>query len=135
MKTMYAYTATTQKQYALYNDLNALAKENTMKGRFTAIPVAVADVALDTIRPLLSAVEFVALTVINIIGKIFCYPKCTLKGALSYVEGALTSISILPAKVVLAPLKLLYQVGAGLWDPIKVESCIGPNPKAKQVKD
>lgn len=108
-------------QTGLYDKLNKFSASHQISGRICSIPVSLLDVSLDIFKSPLRSIENVALVAINLIGAIF-KENCTIKHAVLNAESALTGIVILPVKIVIAPLKIIYQFFAIIIDPVKVNS-------------
>ncbi len=109
MITYKFHSALKTVQDHLYMDVRNFAKHHKTLGRCIAIPVALVDVTLETLRLPLQAIEDIAMTAINLIGKVFSSPKCHLKHALMNIERSLMHAADIPIAVVMAPFKLLYQ--------------------------
>lgn len=103
-------------QQGMYSELNEFSSSNEMLGRLSSIPVATADVALETLKTPLRVIEKLAFAVINLLGATF-FSSCTLKGAMFNAEGVLCHIALLPVAVVIAPFKLVYKMLDIALDP------------------
>ena len=108
-------------QDEIYYKLNTFSKSNKIAGRFCSIPISILDVGLETLKIPLSAIEHIARAAINLIGAAF-FKDYTLKNALLLTELAVGLIALTPAKLVLAPINIVYQLFAIIINPEKVES-------------
>jgi hypothetical protein len=79
-------------------------------GCLAALPVAILDVTLVLLNPLLSVIEHLAFTVINFLGFLLCRNNCTLKDTFYSFEAALVNALSIPAVAVMTPFKFLYQL-------------------------
>lgn len=93
---------------------NKLSNHRAMT-HLAAIPAACFDIGLETIKPPLQAIEGLALVIINLLGKMFCFEECTIKGSLLSAEKSLTFAAVSPATFALAPVKLFYHVIESLF--------------------
>lgn len=121
MRTDIVNTCADAMQFSIYKDFNAFGGKSPVLSRVLALPVAVLDVAIDTFKTYLSAIEHVALAVINLIGAVFS-KKYTLKDALVSAELALISSAMVPVKSMLAMPKIIFQCIAILIHPSKAQS-------------
>ena len=108
-------------QDEIYYKLNTFSKSNKIAGRFCSIPISILDVGLETLKIPLSAIENIARAAINLIGAAFS-TKYTLKNALLHAELAVGLIALTPAKLVLAPINIVFQLFAIIINPEKVRS-------------
>ena len=117
-------------QNTIYCELNVFSKSNKIAGRFCSIPISLLDVGLETLKTPLSAIEFVAMAAINLIGAAFS-TEYTLKDALLLTGRALDRIATIPTKLVMAPIKIAFQLFAIIINPEKVQSINSQNPTFK----
>ena len=117
-------------QNNIYSKLNTFSKSNKIAGRFCSIPISLLDVGLETLKTPLSAIEFVAMAAINLIGAAFS-TEYTLKDALLLTGRALDRIATIPTKLVMAPIKIAFQLFAIIINPEKVQSINSQNPTFK----
>lgn len=117
-------------QNDLYVKLNDFSKTNKTMGRFCSLPVSVVDVALNTLRLPLASIEYIALFAINLIGAAFS-KQCTLKDALYCTELAIQAAVSTPIKLLMAPLKIVFQFFAIIIDPETVQSVEWSKPTFK----
>lgn len=103
----------------LYKKLHDVSKNHSIVGRLSAVPVAIVDVALSTLRLPFAAIEQVALAVINLFGAAFSL-KYTLKHALFYTKSAFSGIASAPVHIAMAPVNIIYQIFAIVINPHKV---------------
>jgi hypothetical protein len=83
--------------------------------------LSLADVFLDVLAPIASAVEKLARAVMQLAGALF-YKSCSIKGAIYLTKEALQEISNAAAALTLSPLKFCYQTCAIIYDPTKAVS-------------
>lgn len=121
MKSMITYHYLSKAQNDIYNKLNAYSKEQPFLGRLVSIPAAIGDVSLQTLKTPLTVIEYLAFAAINLFGAAF-HEKCNLKDTLWNVEGFFCNLSIIPATLLLFPVKLVIQIFAGLYDPQNVKT-------------
>jgi len=121
MRTCFVLQKTAGLQDSLYSGLNNFSQTNKILGRFCSITVSILDVALDTLKSPLNAIEHVAMAAINLIGAVFS-TKFSLKDALASTEFALGSAVNTPVKLVVAPFKIIFQLFAIIINPEKVQS-------------
>lgn len=131
MRTYFVNQKISELQDQLYSKLNNFSQSNKTLGRFCSIPVSILDVALDTFKSPLGAIEYVAMAAINLIGaafskeftlKGFTFKELTLKDALGCTEFALGAAVNIPVKLVVAPVKIIFQFIAIIINPEKVQS-------------
>ena len=120
MKSHEVQVCFTDLQGKLYSKLNNFSRSNEILGRLCSIPVSILDVALDTLKTPLSAIEYLAMAAINLIGALFS-KKYTLKDALANTEWTFAAIANTPVKLFMAPIKIVFQFFAILIHPEKVE--------------
>lgn len=121
MKSMITYYYLSKAQNDIYSKLNVYSKEQPFLGRLVSIPAAIGDVGLQTLKTPLMVIEDLAFAAINLFGAAF-HKKCNLKDTLWNVEGFFCSLSLIPAALLLFPVKLVIQVFAGLYDPQNVKT-------------
>ncbi len=119
MRSNFIQDKTTELQNNLYSQLNKFSQTNKTLGRFCSIPVSILDVALDTLRSPLHAIEQVAMVAINLIGAVFS-TEYSLRDALFSTESALASAVNTPVKLAMAPFKIIFQLFAIIINPEKV---------------
>jgi hypothetical protein len=104
-------------QQAMFHEVNA----HPVVACLGIIPIALLDVAIDTMRYPLRAIECVAMAIINLLGAVFT-SNCEIKDALIGLESGLAhGLSVIGA-VAMAPLKVLYQIFAIALSPSTVKS-------------
>lgn len=122
-------------QTELYENLNNFALENAdsrvgrLKGRMLSIPVAVADVAMETLKRPCDAIQMAFLSLSEL-------KKCvtgfgSFKKAVILADSAIIFGIIVPTTFMMAPYKLVYQILAGVYDPSHVKS-FSPQVKSPQ---
>jgi hypothetical protein len=104
------------KQVSMYRSFRATASAHPIMGRVMAVPLAFADVGLETLSTPLRAIEAAASAIINLLGMLF-FNNCTLKQAVSNTNAALSLSAETVVALVICPLKLTYQVIANLTNP------------------
>lgn len=102
MRHSIVFQQTTMLQKSIYSNLNNFSQRNKNWGRFFSIPVSILDVAIDTLRCPLTAIEHIALAAINLIGVAFS-TQYSLKDALVCTEVAVLTAVCTPIKIVFAP--------------------------------
>ncbi len=115
------YVQNIQKQ--AYGKFNSFAKSSPLLGRLGAFPVAVLDIGVHSLSYSLHALEALAVAVVNLSGLIFATSysnKCSLKDALFNTEMFMSGIILTPFKLLIAPLKVIYQVSAIIINSEKV---------------
>lgn len=127
MRTYFFHQKIVNLQDELYSKLNNFSQSNKTQGRFCSIPVSILDVALDTFKSPLAAIEYLAMAAINLVRAAFS-KQFTLKDALACTEFALGSAVNIPVKLVLAPVKIIFQLFAIIMNPEKVQSIHYQNP-------
>ena len=130
MRSSFVYQKATELQNNLYSKLNNFSETNEALGRFCSIPVSILDVGLDTFKLPLSVIECVAMAAINLIGAAFS-TDFTLKDALASTEFALAAVANTPVKLVIAPVKIIFQCFAIIINPQKVQSINWQKPTFK----
>ncbi len=119
------------KQLSFYRNFNTYSESNPILGRLLSIPVSIIDVAVDSLKFPLVAIECVVLGFIHLVGALFSN-RYTLKNALQYADFALSRIVVTPIKLGMAPIKIVFQFFAILIDPKKVQSINMRYPTFKQ---
>lgn len=119
-------------QDGLYLKLNNLSQSNKILGCFCSIPVAILDVALDTLKTPLWMIECVAMAAINLVGVAFSN-KYTLKDALAHTEWALICAADIPVKLFLAPVKVVFQFIVIIINPKDAQSINYAKPTFKKT--
>lgn len=119
-------------QNRIYSNLNDISKSNKMAGRLCAIPISILDVGLDSLRTILTAIECVAMAAINLVGAAFS-DEYTLKHALAHTELTITSSMLIPVKLIMAPIKIVFQFFAIMIDPETVQPIDYAKPTFKRV--
>jgi hypothetical protein len=114
-------------QDKLYSSLNQFSISHPNWGRVCAIPVSIADIALDTLRIPLMVIESAARSVINLIGAVLSFGcvfknSYTLRGSLAYAGVALNFAVSTPISIFMALPKLAFQFFAIVIDPKTVQS-------------
>lgn len=123
--------STVKLQNALYSKLNTFSESHEFLGRIWSIPVCVADVAVQTFRAPLIAIELVAKGAIHLVGAAFSFENCAFKKSLESFEFAASCIVVFPVKIIFAPVYLLFQFTICMMDPTKAQSCSCGNPAFK----
>ena len=108
-------------QQAMYSKLHLFSLDHNILGRASAIPVAAADVTLETLKTPLKVIEGVAMTMINLLGTA-CFYGCSIKFAMAQAQYALNGIACTPAAAVMVPFKLVYQILVTVADPKHAKS-------------
>lgn len=116
-----------ENQAALYSSLNRLSMSHPNWGRVCAIPVSIADIALDTFSMPLASIEHAARSVIHSIGAVLSLGYkfknlYTLKDSLGYAQSALNCAVSTPVAIFMAIPKLAFQFSAIVIDPKTVQS-------------
>lgn len=114
----------------LYDRFNDFSKEHPNWGRFLALPVATADVALQTLKTPLCAFEYLGVTIINLLGAAF-FKECNLKDALGNAKFTLNCIAITPVSLLMTPIEIVFQTVSILIDPVRVRSINFQQPNFK----
>jgi hypothetical protein len=126
VKTYALYDISDSCQENLYIGLNKFSESYPNWGRICAVPVSVADVALEVLKVPLMAVENAALVPINLVGSALSICKfknsCTLKDSLICAERALSNAVSIPVVIFMAVPKLAFQFSAIVIDPKTVQS-------------
>lgn len=125
MRSYIVFSAIINLQNDLYKKLNTFSITSPNLGRFYAIPLSIVDTVLDVAKPILSSIEYLAMTIINLIGAMFS-DKFTLKHSLLSAERTLGVVVHIPVALVVCPLKLIFQLFAGVIDPATVKSIHHP---------
>jgi hypothetical protein len=123
-------------QGQLYSRFNAFSQENPNWGRVCAIPVSLADVALETIKSPLAVIENIALAIINFLGAVGSVGykfknSYTLKESLMTAQMALCHVVTTPVAIFMAMPKLAFQFFAIVIDPKTVQSITAQSPTYK----
>ncbi len=115
-------------QSGCYNKVNELAynhQENI--ARFSAIYVAPIDILCETLKRPLMTIELLAYAIINALGKLLIIlnvisndNRYDFKSSISCFEGSLINFVSTPVAIVIAPIKLTYQLFAIAIDPKNV---------------
>lgn len=121
MRSQSVSTKTLELQDNLYVKLNSVSRVNKNWGRLYSVPVALLDVALDTFKAPLAAIEYVGLAGINLF-EAACSKEYTLKDALVCTQIALEATVSFPIALIVAPFKVIFQVFAIIINPKKVQS-------------
>ena len=121
MRTYAVYDTISKLQDNLYAKINSFSETNKILGHLSAIPVALLDVALDTLKTPLGGIECIALAAINLIGAAFS-KKFTIKDALASTQFALGCTANIPVALMMAPIKMIFQASAIAINPRKVQS-------------
>jgi len=121
MIKFYAHREIQQMQNSMHEGLNDYSKNAPITGRLLSVPVAVLDVGSDICKLPLGAIEFAAFVAINVIGKLFS-DQCTIKDAIRCTQSSGVHLVAIPVVTILAPVKLIYQLFMGLYDPANVQS-------------
>lgn len=141
MRTYHVESYVSQLQNDMYSEVHELSSTYECVGILCAIPVAIADVALETFKTPLKVIEYLAITAMNLFGvavvaannlfdaeaKAAASPdhstkEHSIKDALFNAQATLNNVVAIPVAVVMAPLKLLYQVFEIALDPDRVKS-------------
>lgn len=125
MRSVIVHDCATIMQLSLNKDYNNFSVKSPILGRLLALPVAVIDVAIDTFKPYLAAIEQIALVLINFFGAAFS-KKCSLKEALICSERTFTEIATIPIKSMLFVPKIIFQFFAMLIHP-QIAQSINPH--------
>lgn len=114
-----------QEIFEKYNDFSEL---NPILGRLGALPVALVDTSMDTlVIPLIYAIEAIAVAAILLYRITLTSSNAyRLKDVGAHIEMSGMFLSIIPIKVLIAPLKILYQTACILRDPVEVVSLMEP---------
>jgi hypothetical protein len=111
----------TEKQTGWYDSFRPFAASHPLLGRVIAIPLAVADVALQTLKTPLTAIDAAASALINLLGMLF-FKSCTFEQALYGINTALIGTAQTIVSLAICPIKLAYQVLANLYNPAEARS-------------
>jgi len=103
-------------QDAIYRKLRAYSEDHSILGRVVAIPAAVADVFLDTVRRPLFPIANAAMTILNVIGTPFS-KEYSLKKAVVHSFMTIDSASNCAVHFAETPFKLIYQLFASIISP------------------
>jgi hypothetical protein len=122
-------------QDSLYSGLNEFSIRHGILGRLASIPVSIIDVALDLVQTPFLIAERVIRAATNVFGVALnaplslcgAYGVCGLgcasvKNVLQHVEFALNTTLTTPGRVVMAPFKIVYQLGRIAYDPVTAKS-------------
>ncbi|MBS4168180.1 hypothetical protein [Parachlamydia sp. AcF125] len=131
MRTSFTVRASYTLQAKLYDHLNEFSQSHKILGRFSALPIALLDVACDNLEIPVNAIEQIAMAALNLVGTVFSLKSAlagkpanyNLKDALRCAEWGMGSVVCIPVKLALAPAKIIYQFFAILICPEKVQSC------------
>ena len=104
-------------QQVMYSKLHLFSRKHNILGRASAIPVAAADVTLETLKTPLRVIECVAMTAINLLGVAFGSPGCSIKFAMYQAQQALSYIASTPVACAMIPFQLFYQLLVTVADP------------------
>lgn len=107
-----------QFQLEIYQEHRHFSINHQFLGRLLALPVAMIDVGADLLTPLFAAIERLAFVAINFFGAAFS-AKCTIKDAIWSLEAAYVNTVQVPFKILLIPIKLLFQVSIILINPVQ----------------
>ena len=121
MLTMFTEKYLNLAQVKMYEVQGVYAKIHPNKGRISVIPVAVIDVVCEILKAPISVIERIAVAALNLIGFLFS-SKFTFKEFMCSTETGLKTMLNFPITVCLAPVKLIYQIFAGIYDPQNCES-------------
>lgn len=106
-----------EMQLDAYQAHKAFSKKHQFLGRLCGVPAAMCDVIYDT-SVIWSAVEHLAFAAINLVGAAYSN-KCTIKDAIFNFEVACMETASFCIKMVLFPIKFLFQVCIILINPVK----------------
>lgn len=98
------------------------ATNYTLIGRVLALPLALTDTLLQTVKAPVTVIERLALSILQFIGALSCQDTCEIKFSITYLGASLENI---PASIIVAalfPLRLLYQTLAVFFFPSNVAS-------------
>lgn len=111
-------------QESIYSTLNSFSERTDYKklallGRVVSVPAAIADVCLDTLQTPVKSVCAIFSSVIEL-------EKCitgrgSFKAAVLFGDTAIQYALFTPVAVIMFPLKLIYQIRAGIVDPKNVK--------------
>ena len=104
-------------QVGLYDSFRPFAESHSLIGRALAVPLAFADVFLETFKTPLVAIEAVTSAVFNVLGMLFLQ-SCSLEQAYNSTIAALTFSTQAIVSLATCPLKLIDQAIVNLYDPI-----------------
>ncbi|MBS4167981.1 hypothetical protein [Parachlamydia sp. AcF125] len=94
----------------LYGKLNDFSySRKTLAGRLLALPVAIADISLETITPFFKAIDCAGSAAKHLAGAPFKDNKCSFNHSVSFFEKAVVAAVNIPIKLVLAPVKIFIQ--------------------------
>jgi hypothetical protein len=108
-------------QVKMYEVQGAYAKIHPNMGRISVIPVAVIDVVCEILKAPIGAIERIVVAALNLIGFLFS-SKFTFKEFIFSAEMGLKTMLNFPITVCLVPVKLIYQIFAGIYDPQNCKS-------------
>ena len=98
----------------LYRIVRDVSSDGTWGRRLAVLPVAVLEQASDIVAAPFAIVERLARAVKELVGSIFQARDCEFKrGFMRELESGLGIVGQLPASIVMAPLKIFYQVSTG----------------------
>ena len=104
-----------------YEKLNQTSCTCKSFGRKITLETALFDVGLETIKPVLVAIESLAFAAVNLFGFAF-KTTCKLGDAIYHGEKTLSNIINTPISLLLAPIKLIYQIAVIYKDPLTAKS-------------
>lgn len=105
---------------SLYDSFRPFAESHSLIGRALAVPLAFADVFLETFKTPLIAIEAAAAAVFNLLGMLFLQ-SCSFEQAYVSTLTALACSAHTIVALAICPLKLIDQTIANLYDPMHAE--------------
>lgn len=117
-----------------YRNLNAYVNARpdsfvrAVNARIISIPLAFLDVSLESLKTPLAAIEYLILSALNLLGVLFSPEnwmkehKYSMSKTFVNFEHGVNHVAQTGALVIIAPLKLTYQLFASVLDPNTIES-------------
>lgn len=102
----YAHLVCTE---TIYKRLRDYSEKSPGTARLGCLPVALADVVLNNLKPICEAIEKIVLVIINLLGSLNCSRNYTIRDAIICLSGAIYAIAQIVVEVVITPFKFLYQ--------------------------
>lgn len=119
------FTVMQKIQNAMYSSFNVFATEYTLAGRVLALPLALTDVLLDTIKYPAAIIDNLVRSLFHLIGALCCQEGYEIKASIHHLVFSLEHIPGSLVAAALIPIKLLYQTLAVFFSPEEIHPISG----------
>jgi hypothetical protein len=109
-------------QNQIYENFNDFSKNHFIRGKFQALPIALIDVTLDTLKTPASCIENLFAAIVHLLRAPFHLKEPLMKRCLICTEQALAEATFTPVALLLSPIKFCYQALHNVYDPSKAIS-------------